>query len=486
MKMTSLINIFNQILIDICPKPEEIYAINEIVDVTKTLLENSARELKIDYTIIEPQGSTGIKQTQLRNDFDIDIFIGLNYNLYEDKFKGLSKTKLKKESKKEFLKLCNEWIIKALILKEYKEHRLLYAEHPYVTVDFIDLDKNLKIKLDIVLYFDLTLEFIKKNGIITAVDRSPWHGRFVRDNLSKKQKDDVRLLKQFFKSCHCYGDKSAAGKMGFIGYSAELLIYHFKSIENVFNNFKNLPSTPLDYFKRNKKELRNIPHFKDEFLIITDPVDSNRNVASAISERAYNFCNHRIKQFLKTPETSFFKITPIPEMDLAEIDQYYFIMEIRNTDPNVHYTINRDKLYLLGEQIISNGEKEFTGEERFGTIIFEVYFKNDLAEFNIAIYCSKPIISDAYARRGPPIEDNLHSKRFKQKNPDYYEKEGFLWVKTERKHVNFIDFLIEFIKNKIPQNLHVINVSNAYNAITSSAKKALYVLKNMVLPFNKN
>jgi len=483
--MKSLNDIFQQILIEICPTPEEIYEINEIVEIIKVLLKNSANQLNITYTIIEAQGSTGIKQTQLRNDFDIDIFIGLNYELYKDKLKGLSKTKLKQESKKEFLKLCNKWIIKSLILKEFKRPRLLYAEHPYVTVDFIDYNKNLKIKLDIVLYFDISLDFIQKNGIITAVDRSPWHGRFVRDNLSKDQKDDVRLLKQFFKSCHCYGDKSAVGKMGFIGYSAELLIYHYKSIIEVFKNFNNLPKTPIDYFKRNEKQLRKIQHFRDEFLIIIDPVDPNRNVGSAISERAYKFCNHMISEFLEYPDTSFFVITPVPEIEMIMIEDFYFIIEIKNKDPKIHYTINRDKLYLLGDQIISNGEKEFTREERFGSIFFEVYFEEDLSEYNVAIYCSKPIISDVYKRRGPPIKDKLHSSRFRQKNPNHYEKKGYLWVKTERSHVNFLEFLTEFIKNKIPENLQVINIANARDVRTSSGKKALYVLKNMVLPFNR-
>ncbi|GAI51570.1 unnamed protein product, partial [marine sediment metagenome] len=82
--------------------------------------------------------------------------------------------------------------------------------------------------------FDLDEERIKQEGPITAVDRSPWHGRFVRENLSKDQKNDVRLLKQFFKSNHSYGDKSSVGKVGFIGYSSELLIYYFGNI----NNFK--------------------------------------------------------------------------------------------------------------------------------------------------------------------------------------------------------------------------------------------------------
>jgi len=480
--MPSINNIFNEILNDIAPSPEELSNINEIVEVISVLLKNTAKELDIEYTIIEPQGSTGIKQTQLRNDFDIDLFVGLSYNKFKHKYEGLSRNKLKKESKKDFLELCNKWIIKSLTLKEFSEPRLLYAEHPYVTVDFLDQDKDMKVKLDIVLYFDLPLDYIKKKGPITAVDRSPWHGRFVRENLNKDQKDDVRLLKQFFKACHSYGDKSAVGKIGFIGYSSELLIYHYKTIEGVFKHFKELHAAPLDYHGRTARELREIEHFKNEYLIITDPVDPNRNVGSAISKRAYKYCNQKVKEFLNNPSVEYFKINPIPELDLSELDDY-FVIEMINNDPEVHYTINRDKLHALGEKIKSNGEREFSHEERFGRIEFEVYFEDAINEYNMALYCQKPVISESYLRKGPPIKEKTHATKFKQKNPNYIEKDNFLWTESIRKYSDFLTFLKEFVKDNIPDNLEIVNISKASETKKSTGKIALYVLKSMVLPF---
>ena len=480
--MTSIDKIFDEILKNVAPTPEELYSINEIVEVVSVLLKNTARELNIEFTIIEPQGSTGIKQTQLRNDFDIDLFVGLKYDNFKQKYEGLSRNKLKKESKKVFLGLCKEWIIKSLTLKEFKDPRLLYAEHPYVTVDFIDQDKDINVKLDIVLYFDLPLDYIKKNGPITAVDRSPWHGRFVRDNLNKDQKDDVRLLKQFFKSCHSYGDKSAVGKIGFIGYSAELLIYHFKTIQEVFKNFNKLHQIPLDYHGRSVQELKKIEHFKNEYLIITDPVDSNRNVGSAISERAYKYCNQKIKEFLDKPSLEFFEIKSIPELDLSDLDNF-FVIETINNNQEIHYTINRDKLHALGEKIKSNGEQEFSHEERFGRIEYEVYFEDAISEYNMVLYCQKPVISESYLRKGPPIKEKTHATKFKQKNPNYIEKDNFLWTESERKYVDFLVFLKEFTYNNISDNLEILNISKANETRNNTGKKALHVLRNMVLPF---
>ncbi len=482
--MSSINDIFDEILNEITPTQKEIAKIENVIGKLRKLLDKEAKELQIYYTKIEPQGSTGIKQTQLKNDFDIDLFIGLDYTQFKPKYQGLSKSKLKKYSKKDFLALCNNWILPSLTLNEFNNPRLLYAEHPYVTVDYTL--KDIKIKIDIVLYFDLDLEYIKNNGPITAVDRSPWHGCFIRDELTSEQKNDVRLLKQFFKSCYSYGDKSAIGKVGFIGYSAELLIYYFNNLINLFKNFHKLDKIALDFYKRNEEELNKIIHFQKDYLIIIDPIDKNRNVASAISERAYKYCNKRVSEFLRNPSPKFFRIRPIPEVDLSKKDDSLlskiFIIEFQNTTFEIHYTINRDKLYSLGEKIKANGEKEFSHVERFGKIIFEVYFEEEKNEYNLAIFCNNPKISESYIRKGPPITEERHVNNFKRKNPNYFEKDGYLWVKTIRDFNEFLVFLKDSVKNKIPENFRTVNLSPAYYAIKSSGKKAIYLLKNIILP----
>jgi tRNA nucleotidyltransferase (CCA-adding enzyme) len=483
--MPSINEIFVEILKEITPTEIEIALIKDVYEKLKKLLDKKAKELKINYTKIEPQGSTGIKQTQLKNDSDIDLFIGLDFNQFKPKYEGLSKSKLKKESKKDFLALCNNWILKSLSLEELYNPHLLYAEHPYVTVDYIIED--IRLKIDIVLYFDLDLKYIKKYGPITAVDRSPWHGCFVRDKLTSEQRNDIRLLKQFFKSCYSYGDKSPIGKVGFIGYSAELLIYYFNDLLNLFNNFNELDTKPLDYYNRNEKELAKIIHFQNDFLIIVDPVDKNRNVASAISKRAFKYCNRRISEFLKQPSSEFFKIKPIPEVYFSNkedpILSRIYIIELQNTNSEIHYTINRDKLYSLGDSIKANGEKEFSHADRFGKIIFELYFEDEKNQYNLAIYSEKPQISKSYIRKGPPIEEKKHSESFKSKNPDFFEKEGYLWVETHREFSDFSYFIKDFVRKRIPENFNIINISIGFDVISSAGKKAIYILKNMVLPF---
>ncbi|MFX1454702.1 MAG: hypothetical protein ACFFDB_04945 [Promethearchaeota archaeon] len=484
--MVIINEIFSKVLEEITPTQKEIDLINSISKKLKHLLEVKANELGIQYTTIEPQGSTGIKQTQLKDDYDIDLFVGLDYKNYKHKYNGLTKNKLKKKSKKDFLDLCNNWIIPSLTFKEFQNPGLLYAEHPYVTIDYHH--KDVKIKIDIVLYFDLELEVIQEKGPITAVDRSPWHGRFIRDKLNQDQKNDIRLLKQFFKSNHCYGDRTSLGKVGFIGYSAELLIYYFNNISKLFENFNRLRTTPLDYYNRKREELKKIVHFQNDFLIIVDPIDKNRNVASAISERAYNYCNFRITNFLKNPTKDYFKINPVPEMVIKEYSDIspskVFIIELKNLDKSIHYTINRDKLHSVGEYIRNLGEREFNHTDKFGTIIYEVYFEDNIDEYNLAIYCEKPEISKTYIRKGPSIKEESHANKFKSKNPNYFIKNGNYWVETEREFNNFQLFLSKILRKKIPHNFEIINIANSINTISSSGKKALTILTRMILPFS--
>ena len=224
-----------------------------------------------------------------------------------------------------------------------------------------------------------------------------------------------------------------------------------------------------------------------KFFILIDPIDSNRNVASAISEKAYRYCNQRIKEYLEYPSKDYFKVSTIPEINLSNqndsILSKTFIIELKNKDTNVHYTINRDKLYSLGDRIKANGEREFSHEKRFGTIVFEVYFEDKINEYNLVIYCDKLKISPSYLRKGPRVNEKFHAEKFKKKNPNFILKDGYLWTDTKREFDEFFDFLKNFIDDKIPENLEVVNIANSFYCKTISGKRAIYVLKNMVLPF---
>jgi len=263
--------IFSNLIKEIKPDNSENTKIKNISNETITFIKNyNETHEKYLITDISPQGSTGLKQTHLKGNSDIDIFIFLDPNLYINHFleclKGssiLEKFKDKNINNKDnhninqnthikviknndkfllyrknkigieklFKNLCVNWIIPSLKIHNYRNITLSYAEHPYVSAEFKGFD------IDIIFAFLLDEDYIKEFGPITAVDRTYYHTMFVKKYLDDKQKDYVRILKLFFKSNYSYGDKASTGRGGFIGYSLEILIYYFKDIYNLINNF---------------------------------------------------------------------------------------------------------------------------------------------------------------------------------------------------------------------------------------------------------
>lgn len=64
--MTFMNNILKEVLIDIIPTQQELALINNVVIQLRSLLDEKVRQWGINFTRIESQGSTGIKQTQLK------------------------------------------------------------------------------------------------------------------------------------------------------------------------------------------------------------------------------------------------------------------------------------------------------------------------------------------------------------------------------------------------------------------------------------
>ena len=59
--------------------------------------------------------------------------------------------------------------------------------------------------------------------------------------------------------------------------------------------------------------------------------------------------------------------------------------------------------------------------------------------------------------------------------------EGILIIDWDEFEGGYVSY--KYPDLKIPDNLEVVNISKSFNCKTTSGKKAIYVLKNMVLPF---
>jgi len=170
-----------------------------------------------------------------------------------------------------------------------------YAEHPYIqaeiegfTVDFVPCFK---------------LE--RAENAISSVDRTPFHTVYVNKHLSPDDRSEVRLLKRFMRGIEAYGAEIKVG--GFSGYLCEILIMHYGSFLNVLkaaSNWREREIIDLEgYYKGRENEALKI---FDQPLVVIDPVDKSRNVASAVSKEKLAEFIAASRLFLENPRIDFF------------------------------------------------------------------------------------------------------------------------------------------------------------------------------------
>jgi tRNA nucleotidyltransferase (CCA-adding enzyme) len=213
------------------------------------------------------------RNTHLRDDRDIDIFV-----LFPEKMP-------RKEFEKEGL---------AIGKKAFKGHKcwLEYSEHPY-TRGVIN-----GFEIEIVPSYNVK----NAGGLKSAVDRSPFHNRFLLKTLTSEMRGEVRLLKAFLKGIDCYGAKIE--KEGFSGYLAEILIVKYGSFLKVLEEASNWkPGIALSIGeavceKTGKKF--------EAPLVFLDPTDKNRNVAAALSIEQFARFASASRAFLEKPDRKFF------------------------------------------------------------------------------------------------------------------------------------------------------------------------------------
>ena len=166
-----------------------------------------------------------------------------------------------------------------------REH---YAQHPYVR----GIYKGFQV--DLVPAFKIR----DTRSKMSAVDRTPFHTDFVKKNLRKGLEDEVRLLKRFMKGIGCYG--AEAKVQGFSGYLCELLIMRY-------GGFRKVLEAATEWKVGDALELPDHPGNEfPEPLTFVDPVDSTRNVASAVAPETLLRFIVSSREYLKSPRREFF------------------------------------------------------------------------------------------------------------------------------------------------------------------------------------
>jgi tRNA nucleotidyltransferase (CCA-adding enzyme) len=169
-----------------------------------------------------------------------------------------------------------------------KNKKKMWAEHPYTRGTHMGFD------VEIVPCYAI----VSADQKMSAVDRTPFHNKYVLGKIKPEQRDQVRLLKAFMKGIGVYGAESKV--QGFSGYLVELLVLKYGSFQDALMAVTNWQAG-------NVIALDMLPaRIFDEPLIIVDPVDPNRNVASAVSRQQMAVFVHAAREYLKKPRIEFF------------------------------------------------------------------------------------------------------------------------------------------------------------------------------------
>jgi len=272
--MQKLNAVHEEILKKITPTPADRAKITALADELKRRVALACEEQGITATV-RVEGSVA-KDTWLREEPEIDVFIRLPTTIPR---KSLGQISLK---------------IARKATENASQQVERFAEHPYLEA-FIE-----GVRLNIVPCYN-----VKRGKWLSATDRTPFHTDYVKKRLSEDLRGEVRLLKKFLKNVNAYGAEIKTG--GFSGYLCELLIVHHKSFAETLRAFAAYTQKVVidieGYYQGKENELS---RFFSEPLVIVDPVDKARNVASAVQPQKLYTLVATARAFLKTPNARFF------------------------------------------------------------------------------------------------------------------------------------------------------------------------------------
>ncbi|MBI4167871.1 MAG: CCA tRNA nucleotidyltransferase [Candidatus Aenigmarchaeota archaeon] len=356
------------------------------------------------------------RNTWLREKKEIDIFVALPETVDEMELRkiGLS-------------------IGKAAIKSVGGRHVISYAQHPYVR-GFVG-----KFQIDIVPCYKLA----SADKIKSAVDRTPFHVKFIEKNMKSEQSNDVRLLKQFCKSAGVYG--ADLKTEGFSGYMCDLLIIKYGSFENAIKSISNWKAGNVITIQNEPKQ-----KFENAALVLIDPVDAKRNVAAAVSAKNFELLVSRAKEFCKKPSDKFFTIQKGKPMEKAEFAR---LQKQRATNV-IALVFKPPKVVadILWPQMRRSAERitQMLKENDFRVMNYGSWSD----EKNIAIVIFEMEVhelSNIKKRIGPSIFAHSNARNFVEHyiNNDVRKPyvEGTNWVvETERKHTSAPYFLLSVLK----------------------------------------
>jgi tRNA nucleotidyltransferase (CCA-adding enzyme) len=385
----------------ITPTKDELNSKKQIADLAIRLIQKEVE--KFSDVVGTELGGSYAKGTWMSKEADIDIFIKFKKSTSEKRFEEISKQ------------------IGFSSLKKFNPY-VRYSQHPYVEAHIK------KTKINVVPCYDVELGKWK-----SAADRSPFHTKHMQKVLTSKMRDEVRLLKVFLKSAGIYGAEIA--KQGFSGYVSEVLILNYGTFENVIKSVSKI--------KQNQVIGKTGEKF-DTTIVITDPIDHNRNLAAAISNQNIGKFVLSCRAFQDNPSQMFFKISKrkksAREWENVLVVKFDYVMR----SPDIIWGQIKRTTSALTTQLELGGFN----------VLRSMSYTDEKKEACLFFLLESSTISKRYVKKGPEIFREDDCKSFIKKN---ISKTQLMWLNNDlkivslekRKHNEAVRYLKEFLKNNL-------------------------------------
>ena len=373
-----------RILKKITPKKEEYAKIDALSRELEKKITVACQQEGIA-AIVRVEGSVA-KDTWLSENPDIDIFMRLPTSIPRKNLGDVG------------LKIAKKAAGKAKQLERF-------AEHPYLQI-FVE-----GYRVDIVPCYDA-----KRGEWQSATDRTPFHTDYIREHLGKELRGEVRLLKKFMKGIAVYGAEIKVG--GFSGYLCELLILKYGSFAGTLHGFAQYSRRVVidieSYYADRKNELSLL---FPEPLVIIDPVDKGRNVASAVQpQKLYEFIG-ATRAFLKKPSEDYF-YPPKPAIlsartmrhQLGELSSamVFLVIGELNAVPDV----------LWGQLYRSKRSLRTLFEINDFKVLKDAVWSNEKSQSVFIFELEQQILPNIKKHLGPPLEREVECEKYLTKYRD--------------------------------------------------------------------
>jgi tRNA nucleotidyltransferase (CCA-adding enzyme) len=323
-------------------------------------------------------------------------------------------------------------------------YKIAYAEHPYVSGSYAG------ISIDVVPCYA-----VKSAGEIkSAVDRTPFHVKYITEHLPANAAGDVRLLKRFCKAAGVYGADTKTE--GFSGYVCELLVIAYGSFIEVLKGVSGwMPGDIIDveqsYEAKDYAKLRK--EFKEQPLILIDPTDKKRNTAAAISAESFHLLKKAAVRFLAGPSKDIFFPEPAEPITEAEFikrhnERRTGLMLLKFAPPDVVPDILWPQLRRTAERLES-----ILTENDFVVLRRGVY-SDESGTAAILLEMEIDELPKVQKRVGPKIFDADDSERFIEKYKPQavagpFVEDNFWVVEVRRKFLTAQDKLADSLHETV-------------------------------------